>query len=66
MDALREAATEDGVESIANLSLVLMQDDHPTLIAMERDLVQRALGDDVHVSNGAVYGLRTPRSIASS
>ena len=66
LDALREAATEDGVESIENLSLLVIQDGHPTLIAMEDDLVQRALADDFQVSNAATHGLSTSRPLASS
>jgi hypothetical protein len=39
--ALREIAEEDGLEAIADLSLMRMRDGHPTLIAMEDELVRR-------------------------
>jgi hypothetical protein len=39
--ALREIAEDDGLEAIADLSLMRMRDGHPTLIAMEDELVRR-------------------------
>lgn len=40
-DALREMADDHGLEAIEDLSLLLMRDGQPTLIAMEDDLVRR-------------------------
>jgi hypothetical protein len=39
--ALCRAAADDGLESIANLSLLRVEDGQPTLIAMDDDLVRR-------------------------
>ena len=39
--ALRHMAEEDGLEEIEDLALSRMQDGHPTLIAMEDELVRR-------------------------
>jgi hypothetical protein len=40
-ETLCRAAADDGLESIANLSLLRMENGQPTLIAMEDELVQR-------------------------
>jgi hypothetical protein len=40
-DALLSWARDDGLEAIAGLSLLRVQDGDPTLIAMEGDLVRR-------------------------
>jgi len=40
-DSLCRDASEAGLESIENLSLLRIQDGHPTLVAMEDELVRR-------------------------
>jgi hypothetical protein len=42
-DALCQAAGDDGLESIENLSLLRIDNGKPTLIAMEDELVQRVV-----------------------
>ena len=39
--ALRDMAEEHGLEAIEDLSLLRMRDGHPTVIAMENELVRR-------------------------
>lgn len=39
--SLREMAEEDGLDSLADLSLMLMQNSHRRVIAMEETLVER-------------------------
>ena len=58
---LRETAAEDGVEAIENLSLVIVRNGHPTLIAMEDELVRRALAADLDVGGGIGVGAKRSR-----
>lgn len=51
-DALCRAAADDGLESIANLSLLRMENGQPTLIAMDDDLVQRVEREMNRVPSG--------------
>ncbi len=44
-EALRGWARDDGVEAIADLSLLSIQDGEPIVIAMEDDLVRRVTRD---------------------
>jgi hypothetical protein len=65
LETLRESAAADGVASIENLSLLLILDGDPTLIAMEDDLVRRATGDDIQSNGNADGGVRRSRRVAS-
>jgi hypothetical protein len=60
LNAIRDSAAEDSVESIENLSLMFIRDGHPTLIAMEEDLVHRALGND-EISGRTEVGAKRSR-----
>jgi hypothetical protein len=51
-DALCRAAVDDGLESIANLSLLRVENGQPTLIAMEDELVQRVIREMNRVPSG--------------
>ena len=44
-DALRGRARDEGMEAIADLSLLSIQDGEPSIIAMEDDLVRRVARD---------------------
>ena len=43
MDALMAAEREFGSQAIENVALLRFEDGHPTLIAMEHDLVDRVI-----------------------
>ena len=60
-EELRRWAAESGPEELRGLALMRYLDGHPTLIAMEEDLVRRALGDDDGISSDAEVGASRSR-----
>jgi hypothetical protein len=52
-DALLSWACDDGLDALAGLSLMRIQDGDPTRIAMEDELVRRVAGELGEVGDGA-------------